>query len=104
MNSRDEQRKAKQILVEELEQYNFTAAGKVTARTHPRSFREKLDRLWNKEINIPLVPVGAALFLFLSAGSMFVISETAPDGQRELIEKGGSIYWSDLLEREESDR
>jgi hypothetical protein len=104
MNTREEQRKAKQILEEELTQYKFIAAGKVTARTHPKSFREKLDRLWNKEISIPLVPVGAALFLFLSAGSAFIISETAPDGHRELIEKGGNIYWSDLLEREETDR
>jgi hypothetical protein len=104
MNSRDEQRKAKQILEEELAQYKFTAGEKVTARTHPKFFREKLDRLWNKEINIPLVPVGAALFLFLSAGSAFIISEAEPDGHRELVEKGGNIYWSDLLEREETDR
>ena len=103
MNERIEQQRAKKILEEELTSLQFTKQQKVLSQTHPKTLKEKLVQLWNKEVTIPLIPLGAVVLLFLSFGSFAAISEIDMEGSRVIVEKGGSFYWQDLLEEGKSE-
>ncbi|GAA3401699.1 hypothetical protein ACFFNY_13210 [Paenibacillus hodogayensis] len=91
-------------LREELEPLRFDAVEQVVRRTHPRTFGQRLRAWWNKELEIPVVPGGAAvamvLFLFgiQQAASPHKRNEAAA-GTRQLVEAGGSMYWKDQLEK-----
>ncbi|MDF2719401.1 MAG: hypothetical protein K0R28_6326, partial [Paenibacillus sp.] len=43
-------------LDEELRDLRFQGAANVLARTHPRTWAERIRAIWNKEIEIPVVP------------------------------------------------
>ncbi|TNJ54506.1 hypothetical protein FE784_39900 [Paenibacillus hemerocallicola] len=90
-------------LDEELRDLRFQGAANVLARTHPRTWAERIRAIWNKEIEIPVVPSGAAVAVLLL---MLAIQQTAnPDPEqaaprnRQLVEAGGNTYWKDEFER-----
>jgi hypothetical protein len=96
-----EKERIKKQLEHELKHITFTNQQKVLARTHPVTRKEKLMALWNKEVEIPLLPVGTVLtLLFLAWGiSTFDIEQKTVLAERELVEVGGNTYWKDELEK-----
>lgn len=97
-----------QKINQELEDIRFQSADKVISRTFPKSGRERLASLWNKEIEIPTAMIGyvSASVLVLVIGIYLwkdSVMEPAPSvslqAGTELLEVGGSIYWKDQYER-----
>lgn len=93
--------KIKQQLDKELQHIRFTKQHEVLKRTHPVDFKERLASFWNKEIEIPLLPICTIITcLFLSVGIWGFTNEKEHQPlQRELVEAGGNVYWKDQLER-----
>ncbi|MRX74062.1 hypothetical protein GJU40_18220 [Bacillus lacus] len=95
-----ERKTVKKVLDEELQHVTFTLEEKILAEVRRPTFSEKLSALLNKEVDIPLLPVGAMAVLFFSWG----IINQVPDEKRynlqtdELIEAGGNVYRKDLYE------
>ncbi|GIO70260.1 hypothetical protein [Paenibacillus cookii] len=97
----------KRELDRELAGLRFGNRQNVLERTHPNSLPGRLRAWWNKELELPVVPIGAALLLLLTAAFLYRAalypkgplpgSETA--FKRELVEEAGSVYWKDDLER-----
>ncbi|MBU9720887.1 MULTISPECIES: hypothetical protein [Bacillaceae] len=100
MNSKDRQKELKGKLDKELVPVVFSEKSKVEvlSLTHPQTLQEKLKGWWNKDVTIPLIPIGAVLVLFITVGSVMAVMENDVEVQRYLIEKGGNLYWSDMLE------
>jgi len=96
-----EKEKMKQQLDKELQHIQFTKQQEVLKRTHPVDFKERLASLWNKEIEIPILPVCTVItILFLSFGFWGFTNEKEHQPlQRELVEAGGNVYWKDQLEK-----
>ncbi|ASA19434.1 hypothetical protein [Paenibacillus donghaensis] len=105
-----ERAQMKRKLDEELGPVRFTGQDRVLRQTHPRSLGSRLHALWNKELEIPLRPVGAlGAVLLVAAFALNPLrsSETPQPAQqpvqqsahRELIEAGGSTYWKDVYEQ-----
>ncbi|MGG3279817.1 hypothetical protein [Paenibacillus solani] len=93
---------------QELKEIHFQGADKVISRTFPKSGRESLASLWNKEIEIPAAVIGyvSASVLALVLGIYLwkdPVMKPAPtkslQAGTELLEVGGSIYWKDQYER-----
>ncbi|MFA9558653.1 hypothetical protein ACERII_15205 [Evansella sp. AB-rgal1] len=93
-----QQKELKRQLDSELSHFSFTKQGGVLSKTHPKTWSEKVNNWWNKEITIPLLPVGAITVLLLLTAGMILFSNDGGQ-QVELIERGGNIYWSDMYER-----
>lgn len=90
----------KKQLNDELNHVKFTQHQKVLNRTHPVSVKGKLAAFWNKEIEIPLIPVFATLSLLVfSLGLGMEHKQQTYSTSRELVEAGGNMYWKDELER-----
>ncbi len=90
-------------LREELDELRFGGQEGVLRRTHPRSWRDRLLALWNKELEVPVVPLGlsfAVLLAVLAASQPRNPDDgvEAPTG-RQLVEVGGNTYWKDDYER-----
>ena len=100
MMNDDQKPAVRQALDHELQHESFEGHDAVLKRTHPVSWKERLANVWNKEVRIPVVPLGAALFLLITAGTIIAVPGDEPE--RELIERGGSYYWHDLFEEEDS--
>ncbi len=93
----------KQQLDEELMDIHFTRTAQVLAHTHPATRWERINALWNKEIELPLVPLGLASVLLFTWAAIQAV-QTLDDGnahlqERQLIEAGGNMYWKDDLEK-----
>ncbi|KOP67542.1 hypothetical protein AMS62_21570 [Bacillus sp. FJAT-18019] len=95
-------------IIQELEDVRFQGAEKVIARTFPKSGRERLASLWNKEIEIPgavIAYVSASVFILVIGIYLWKdpVMKPAPSvslqAGTELLEVGGSIYWKDQYER-----
>lgn len=102
MEVNDEKNKVKDQLDRELQSIKFTKYQEVIERTHPVSYKQRLFAFWNKEIDIPLVPVSATLAFFLFfvwGGSEWKDERQTNVIQRELVDAGGSTYWKDDLEK-----
>lgn len=105
MNS--EREAIKQQLDDELNEIQFTGHERVILQTHPLAFGARLFSLWNKEIEIPVKPLGAIAVLFLVATLALhqpgmgntPQQSMQPSEQRELIEAGGNMYWKDIYEQ-----
>lgn len=105
-----EQEHIKHHLDEELSCLSFSGQERVLQQTHPAAPLARLRALWNKELEIPLKPLGA-LSALLVAGALILCyppQSGTPDqqahpqpaqGQRELIEAGGNTYWKDIYEQ-----
>jgi hypothetical protein len=105
----NEQEDIKHRLDEELSCLSFSGQQRVLQQTHPTAPLARLRALWNKELEIPLKPLGA-LSALLVAGALILCNpqsgnpeheaRTLPvQGQRELIEAGGNTYWKDIYEQ-----
>jgi hypothetical protein len=101
MEVENEKNKVKKQLEQELQNVRFTKHQEVMNRTHPVSFKHKLASFWNKEIEIPLLPIGAALTLLLFSWGIsgFNPEQQTTTPERELVEFGGNMYWKDELEK-----
>jgi hypothetical protein len=103
-----EQPTVKQMLDRELADLRFDTQAHVIGRTHPTTWRGRLRAFWNKELELPMVPLGTAFVFFLTASFLYY-ADRQPKAdpaigneafqQRELIEAGGSVYWKDEIER-----
>lgn len=96
-------------LEDELHPLLFSGHEKVLRQTHPRAFWGRLSALWNKELEVPLKPLGAMAAVIV-AGAVILYSPqpqsrtgvhqaTVQPEQRELIQAGGNTYWKDSYER-----
>ncbi|SEM95856.1 hypothetical protein SAMN05192533_107144 [Mesobacillus persicus] len=97
---RQEKEAIKKRLNDELQHVKFTQHQEVLNRTHPVSAKEKLATFWNKEIEIPLVPVFAIFSLLIFSWGMGMEQKQQNHSiSRQLVEVGGNVYWEDELER-----
>lgn len=100
-----EQEQFKQKLGEELGKIRFTKEAEVLGITHPRTWRQKWSALWNKELEISLLPLGMSMAVIIAIVAVVQVqnSEVRDDpgqgDQRQLIEAGGNTYWKDKYER-----
>lgn len=103
----NEREAIKQQLDDELNAVQFTDHERVIRQTHPPTFGARMYSLWNKEIEIPIKPLGAIAVIFLVTSLTLRqphIGEAPqqsiqPHEQRELIEAGGNTYWKDIYEQ-----
>jgi len=93
-------------LDEEMGELRFSRAEDVLRRTHPRSWRDRLLAFWNKELEVPVLPVGLSLAVILAVVAADRLKGTghgqepgAAASERQLIEAGGNTYWKDDYER-----
>jgi hypothetical protein len=105
---RSEEQDLAQQLKQELEEIRFLGADKVIHRTFPKTGRERLSSLWNKEIEISAAAIGylsAAVAVLLFGGLLWKEATVKPaasvpfQASNELLEAGGSYYWKDQYER-----
>lgn len=88
-----------QKLNQELAHFSFTSKEKVLQKTHPKTWKQKIVHLLNKEISVPIVPIGVATVLFISVNFVPDFIDTQKDQfPRQMIEMGGNYYWSDLFD------
>ena len=94
-------RQLKNHLDKELTQIQFSGQLEVMNKINQITWKDKLHRLWNKEISIPLIPVGAVLALCI----FWIGYKEIPQDERKntnsgvLISVAGSYYWKDDFER-----
>lgn len=105
---RSEEQDIAEQLNQELGEIRFQGAEKVIRRTFPKSGRERLSSLWNKEIEIPAAAIGylsASVVALLLGGLLWREAAVKPtptvplQTSNELLEAGGSYYWKDQYER-----
>ncbi|NLP50629.1 hypothetical protein [Bacillus sp. RO1] len=97
-----EKQAVRERLDNELKDLHFTGCEKVLQKTHPKSFTEKLSSFWNKEIELPILPVVVATMLILSTISLRVDRDNVvitTQADREIIRIAGYTYWKDDYER-----
>lgn len=105
-----EQEDFKRRLDEELSHLSFSGQAKVLEQTHPVKPVARLRALWNKELDIPLKPLGALSALVVAGALIFCFPQSGTPQQqarplpvqgqqRELIEAGGNTYRKDLYEQ-----
>ncbi|WP_404432446.1 hypothetical protein [Sutcliffiella horikoshii] len=97
-----EKQAVKEGLDHELKDFHFTGCEKVIQKTHPKSIVEKLSSFWNKEIELPVLPIVVAATLIFSTISLKddLNSEvTTTQAEREIIQIAGYTYWKDDYER-----
>jgi len=103
---KDEEKTLRAVLDEELDKLTFTGRIEVLKRTHPKSRKEKLIALWNKELELSPIPLAAAavscLLFFWSIGAYdtnLQLEKRAPLVKSiELVEAGGNIYYKEQFE------
>lgn len=97
MTMDDDKKRLKNQLDRELATVRFTNHQQVLEKIgQPLTWRKRLHILWNKEIEVPVLPLGAtllAIFLFFSAKEL-VIQEKETE-YKELVSIGTYIYWKD---------
>lgn len=105
MNAQEERDGVKAALDEELERIRFAGSAQVLERTHPRGWRRRLHAFWNKELEIPVVPL-AAMAAVLAGTLLWGRLRNEPDSgmadsgmNRVLVEEGANVYWKDEYER-----
>ncbi len=94
-------------LKDELSEVYFDQTDLVLQRTHPRTWGQRIRMLWNREIELPLVPIGLAA-AFLIGIAIFQQGADPQQGDpltpRQMVEAGGNIYWADAYEKAVSSR
>ncbi|MGD7052432.1 hypothetical protein [Sutcliffiella horikoshii] len=97
-----EKQAVKERLDHEIKDFHFTGCEKVIQKTHPKSFAQKLSSFWNKEIELPVLPMVVTATLIFSTISLKddLNSEvTTTQAEREIIQIAGYTYWKDDYER-----
>ncbi|GMK40850.1 hypothetical protein PCCS19_39060 [Paenibacillus sp. CCS19] len=112
MRPEQEQELIRTKLEEELGELRFLRSAEVVARTHPRSMWTRLRALWNYELELPLIPIGASFALLIAIVFVAQLQEKAehseptkdvPRAERQLVEAGGNTYWKDDYEKAVND-
>lgn len=107
-NAGNKEREAiKRQLDEELQTIHFEGHKRILKMTHPPTIGARLLALWNKEIEIPVKPIGAIGAIILVVSLTLHQPEVKHQPQqsvqqhrnRELIEAGGNTYWKDIYEQ-----
>ena len=100
------QRKAlKKQLDNEMNHIKFSKQQEVVGRLRPVSFKQKAQLIWNKEIELPLLPLTAiCMVICLSLGVKYFtnydyISDPMTAKADELVEIDGYVYWKEDLEK-----
>jgi hypothetical protein len=100
-----EQKLITQQLNRELSELQFNRQSEVIKRTHPTTWKQRINAFWNKEIELPLLPIGTAIAVVIA---VFIIiqEQSAPHvetplvaKQRVLVEEGGNTYSEDVYKR-----
>lgn len=93
----------KRHLDKEMEHIHFSRQKNVLNEIKRQTWKDKLHRLWNKEISIPLIPVSTAfvlLIMTLGYVELYPIEQLDNEEQnKKLIEVAGNYYWKDEFER-----
>ena len=91
----------KRHLDKELEQIQFSRQVEVMNKITRITWKDKLHRLWNKEITIPLIPISAVLALCIVLIGYKEKWQEEPKNTNSgvLITVAGSYYWKEDLER-----
>ncbi|RED64926.1 hypothetical protein [Cohnella lupini] len=103
---KSEQESIKRLIDDELAEMKFGRQEDVLERTFPRSWQARLSALWNRELRLPLLPIGLSCALLITITTAIQLKDV-PGGRseapvplnRELIEAGGNTYWSDEFEK-----
>lgn len=92
----------KKQLDKELQPLTFSKQRNVIDRLGKPTRKQRLNALWHKEIEIPLLPVAAVgMVIVLLSGVMLTgndISYTTRDSN-ETIKIGGNVYWKEDFEK-----
>lgn len=86
----------------ELRELHFTGYDNVLQKTRARSFSEKLSSFWNKELEIPVLPIVFAAGIFFTALIIkddLIKQDIAARKDNEMIQIAGSMYWKDDYEK-----
>jgi hypothetical protein len=93
----------KRHLDKEMEHIHFSRKQNVLNEIKRQTWKNKLHRLWNKEISIPLIPVSTAFVLFIMALGYVELSPLEQNDKKnqdkKLIQVAGNYYWKDEFER-----
>ncbi|WP_042142852.1 hypothetical protein [Paucisalibacillus sp. EB02] len=93
----------KRHLDKELEHIHFSRQQDVLNKIKHSTWNEKLHRIWNKEISIPLLPVSTAFIILIAAISYVELSPMEQidneNQNKKLIQVAGNYYWKDDFER-----
>ncbi|SHF86332.1 hypothetical protein [Ornithinibacillus halophilus] len=96
----NEKKRFKNQLDHELQNIHFNKQEEVLDKAYPTTWKQKLSKLWNKEIDIPLLPVGAVFVLMLFGyGYKDIFNNDRMYEDKELVEIAGNTYWKDELEK-----
>ncbi|MFS0674289.1 hypothetical protein [Ornithinibacillus sp. 179-J 7C1 HS] len=90
-------------LDKEVESIQFTKHQEVLEQVYPTTWKQKLHKLWNKEISIPLIPVSTVFALMVIAIGYVEINTSEkinnPNQEKVIIQVAGNYYWKDEFER-----
>ncbi|SET36028.1 hypothetical protein SAMN05216389_109164 [Oceanobacillus limi] len=98
----NEKKQLKNQLENELQSLHFSSQKEVLDQAYPTTWKQKIAQLWNKEIEIPLLPVSAIVALLVCSYGYKEIHMNDENEKQEkvLVELAGNTYWKDELERE----
>jgi hypothetical protein len=98
-----ERQSMRRRLDDELIHLTYDQQESILRRTHPRTWSERARAFWNREVELPLIPIGIVIILMMGWP---VYQHVVPDmkdsinrSSRQMIEVGGSTYWKDAYER-----
>ncbi|MBS3682097.1 hypothetical protein KGF86_18045 [Ornithinibacillus massiliensis] len=86
-------------LDKEMEHIQFSNHQQVLNHVYPTTWKQKLLKLWNKEISIPLVPISVVLVLFILVmgyPAIKSIEQRPEEGASDSIKHvdgSGYFYW-----------
>jgi hypothetical protein len=92
-----------QRLKDELSDVYFDRTDQLLQQTHPQTWIQRWRVLWNKEVELPLLPIGILATLLIGwtiiQQADLPLQQDAARSPRHLIEAGGNTYWSDAYEK-----
>ena len=103
-----ERESLKRQLDAELEEIRLSTEHRnhVIGQIRPKGWRARLKAMWNTEIEIPLLPAGAAFALLLAAVVILKVQHSQPDmpsiaeqSGKQLIKVDGNSYWKDEYDK-----
>lgn len=95
----------KKQLDNELKHLTFSNQQDVVDRLQSITWKQKAMLIWNKEIELPLLPIAAiCMVICLSLGMKYIagngsISDSTARKTGELVKIDGYVYWKDDLEK-----
>ncbi|MFD2045094.1 hypothetical protein ACFSTA_15530 [Ornithinibacillus salinisoli] len=98
----EDKRQFKKQLDKELASITFCKQNNVLDRAYPRTWKDKIRNLWNKEVEVPLLPISAVcVIIMFSFGykEFYLNQHQVITNENVLIEVAGNTYWKEDLER-----